>query len=50
LFDRGGVSKPSKSPMLAARVYRPLIMGAGLTMGERKRREEKSKEIKRTFQ
>jgi hypothetical protein len=43
LFDRSGASKPSKPPMLAARVYRPLITGAGLAMGERKRREERTK-------
>jgi hypothetical protein len=35
--------------MLAARVYRPLITGAGLAVGERKRREEKNKEIDKNF-
>jgi hypothetical protein len=35
--------------MLAARVYRPLITGAGLAMGERKRCEEKNEKIDKNF-
>jgi hypothetical protein len=48
LFDRSGASKPSKPPMPAARVYRPLITGAGLAMAEEsgvKKRTKKSKEL-----
>jgi ribosome modulation factor len=48
LFDRSGASKPSKPSMPAARVYRPLITGAGLAMAEEsgvKKRTKKSKEL-----
>jgi hypothetical protein len=48
MFDRGGVSKPSKPPMLAARLS-AVDNKRWISDGGRKRREEKNKEIDKNF-